>query len=79
MKMNPSMYIGNTPDILITIDSDSAYYNFGLLSNLSPGDLLRFNCSLHESERNSSKDLRHFHVESLDIIGHANNYPTSAT
>jgi len=63
--MTPSLSKDSKPDILITIDSDAVYYNSNVLSNLTHGDLIRFNCSLHEHQQISAKDVLHFHVEAL--------------
>lgn len=43
------------------------------------GDKLRFNSTLHERERGTLKDVMHFHVFDLEIIGHNNSYAMYTT
>jgi len=79
VKMNPDTTHDNKPDVLLTLNSDAVFYNSEILRNLQHGDLMRFNCTLHERERGSLKDVMHFHVEKLEIIGHDSTYAMYTT
>jgi hypothetical protein len=63
MKMNPPLLEESKPDILLTLNSDAVFFNSDVLKAVMHGDLIKFNCSLHERERGSLKDVMHFHVE----------------
>ncbi len=43
------------------------------------GDKLKFNCTLHERERGSFKDVMHFHVTDIMMTGHNTNYALYTT
>lgn len=73
MKMEPTIN-ADKPDTLLTLNSDVLYYHTDLVSKLKHGDKLKFNCSLHERERGSLKDVMHFHVSGLEVVGHDANY-----
>ena len=73
MKMEPPVSDEN-PDTLLTLNSDVLYYYSDLVSTLKHGDKLKFNCSLHERERGSLKDVLHFHVSGLEVVGHDAKY-----
>jgi hypothetical protein len=47
MKMEPSLHNDSRPDTLLTLNSDVVFYNSDILSSLTHGDKLKFNCSLH--------------------------------
>lgn len=79
MKMEPSLHNDSRPDTLITLNSDTLFYANDVVSTLKHGDRLRFNCSLHERERGSLKDVMHFHVSEVERIGHDPSYAMYTT
>ena len=74
MKMEPTLHNDSRPDTLITLNSDVLYYHLDLVKTLKHGDKIRFNCTLHERERGTLKDVMHFHVDELKVVGHDTNY-----
>jgi len=78
MNMEPSLH-SDKPDILLTLDTDVVFFNKEVIRNLIHGDKIRFNCSLHERERGSLKDVMHFHIEDLEMVGHDKNYAMYTT
>lgn len=74
MKMDPTPHDDGRPDILLTINSDVLFYHGELVKNLVHGDQLKFNCSLHDRERGSLKDVMHFHISELELAGHDSKY-----
>jgi hypothetical protein len=77
--MDPPVSKNGNPDILITLDSDALFYNSEIVGNLIHGDQVRFNCTLHERERGSLKDVMHFHIDQLSIVGHDPQYALFTT
>jgi hypothetical protein len=74
MKMEPRVRQDSQPDVLLTLDSGAVYDNSAVLATLQHGDLLRFNCSLHERYRGTLHDVMHFHVEEVEVVGHDQQY-----
>lgn len=68
--MQPGVAEDGQPDVLLTLSSEAVYYSSDVIGALQHGDLLRFNCSLHEKHGGSAKDVMHFHAEGLEVVGH---------
>lgn len=79
MKMEPRVRQDNQPDVLLTLDSESLYRNTLAVEAMQHGDLVRFNCSLHERYRGNLRDVMHFHVEEVEVIGHDQQYAMYTT
>ncbi len=79
MKMDPSLHNDTRPDILITLNTDVLSENSQLVQRIVHGDKLQFNCSLSERERGNLKDVMHFHVSDLKIVGHDSQYQMYTT
>lgn len=74
MKMDPTLHNDTKPDILLTLNSDVLFSHSELASDLVHGDKIRFNCTLHDRERGSLKDVLHFHVDKMEKVGHDSKY-----
>lgn len=74
MKMEPGVAESGQPDVLLTLSSEAVYYGSEAMKGLQHGDLLRFNCTLHEKYSGGLKDVMHFHVEGLEVVGHDAQY-----
>ena len=79
MKMTPSLYNDSRPETLITLNTDTLASNAELVQRLVHGDQIRFNSSLHDRERGSLKDVMHFHVFDLEVVGHDRSYAMYTT
>ena len=74
LKMDPRAKIDDQPDVLLTLDSEAVFQNSELLQALSHGNLVRFNCSMHERYSGNLRDVMHFHGLEIEVIGHDDRY-----
>jgi hypothetical protein len=75
MKMQPALYNDTRPDILLTLSNEALYYNEEAIRALKHGDHIRFNSTLHQRYNGNLKDVMHFHLDTLEVIGHDDSIP----
>jgi hypothetical protein len=79
LKMEPRAKEDSQPDVLLTLDSEAVYQSSEILQALKHGDLVRFNCSLHERYTGNLRDVMHFHGMQIEVVGRDSQYSMYTT
>lgn len=75
MKMEPAVYNDSRPDILLTLTTEALYQNKEIIQSLNHGDHIKFNSTLHQRSYGNIKDVMHFHLDKMQVIGHNDSIP----